>query len=167
MNEFAERLRLALKQAGYTQKRATEELNLSKNAITNYMNGRIPDATILYRLSKLLNVTMEWLLEGDGQPISMVSNDCVSVKENCIDIEHIRASDSQEVSSDGIPNNLIELTEDERDLINKYRQISINDKEEISALLNMKYSRVGFKKGKSFTSANGENGEDAATKELA
>lgn len=167
MNEFAERLRLALKRAGYTQKRATEELKLSKNAITNYMNGRIPDAAILYRLSKLLDVTMEWLLEGDGQPLSMASNDYASAQADYIDVEHIKPADNEEISSDDMPNNLIELTEDEHDLINKYRQISLNDKEEISAILNMKYSRVGFKKGKSFTSANGKNDEDAATKELA
>lgn len=169
MNNFAERLRSALKSAGYTQKRATEELNLSKNAMTNYTNGRIPDATILYKLAKLLNVTMEWLLEGEGQAASlnMASNGYEEKQQNNIESIHIKASEDNEITSDDVSKNLIELTEDEHDLIEKYRQLSRNDREELSAILNYKYSRIGFKKGKSFTSMSGEDDENAATKELA
>ncbi len=64
-DNFGERLKLALKRAGYSQKKATEELQLSKNAITNYVAGRIPDAQILYKLAKLCSVSMEWLLTGE------------------------------------------------------------------------------------------------------
>lgn len=62
--KFGKRLKKALKQAGYTQAKATEELGLSKNAITNYVSGRIPDTLILYKLANLCNVSMEWLLSG-------------------------------------------------------------------------------------------------------
>lgn len=65
-NNFGERLKMSLKQSGYTQKAATEELELSKNAITNYVGGRIPDALILYKLAKLCSVSMEWLLTGEN-----------------------------------------------------------------------------------------------------
>ena len=65
MNTFAERLRLALKSSRYKKKKVTEELGLSKNSITNYLNGRIPESTILYKISKLLNVSMEWLISGN------------------------------------------------------------------------------------------------------
>lgn len=67
-NNFGERLKMALKAAGYTQKKATEELELSKNAITNYVAGRIPDAQILYKLAQLCSVSMEWLLTGEDHP---------------------------------------------------------------------------------------------------
>lgn len=80
-NHFGERLKLALKNAGYTQKKATEELQLSKNAITNYVAGRIPDAQILHKLAKLCSVSMEWLLTGH-------------------DHTEIQAADSQELTSD-------------------------------------------------------------------
>lgn len=63
-NEFGDRLKECLKNIGYTQKRATEELGLSKNAIANYVAGRIPDALILYKIAKLCSVSMEWLLTG-------------------------------------------------------------------------------------------------------
>lgn len=62
--EFGERLKKCLKEAGYTQLKATEELQLSKNAILNYTKGRIPEANILHALSKLCNVSMEYLLTG-------------------------------------------------------------------------------------------------------
>ena len=76
MNTFAERLRFALKSSGYTQKKVTEELGLSKNSITNYLNGRIPESTILYKMSKLLNVSMEWLISGNDitNKVQSISN---------------------------------------------------------------------------------------------
>lgn len=63
-HKFGERLKVALKKAGYSQKSATEKLGLSKNALTNYVAGRIPEALILYNLSQLCSVSMEWLLTG-------------------------------------------------------------------------------------------------------
>jgi transcriptional regulator with XRE-family HTH domain len=63
--EFGERLKKALNEAGHTQKSASEELGLSKNAMTNYAGGRIPEAMILYRIAKLSSVSMEWLLTGE------------------------------------------------------------------------------------------------------
>lgn len=43
---------------------AIEELGLSPNAITNYIKGRIPKAQILYQLSLICDVSMEYLLTG-------------------------------------------------------------------------------------------------------
>jgi len=72
--EFGERLKKCLKDAGYTQIKATEELKLSKNAILNYTKGRIPEANILHELSKLCNISMEYLLTGK-EDFSNLSND--------------------------------------------------------------------------------------------
>lgn len=62
--EFGKRLKDSLKETGYTQARATEELKLSKNAIGNYVKGRIPEAKILYQLAHICGVSMEYLLTG-------------------------------------------------------------------------------------------------------
>ena len=35
-----------------------------KNAVGNYKNGQIPNATILYNISQLLGTTVEYLLTG-------------------------------------------------------------------------------------------------------
>lgn len=73
-NNFGERLKNALSNAGYSQKRATEILELSKNAITNYVSGRIPDTLILHKLAKLCSVSMEWLLVGEESFICSVNH---------------------------------------------------------------------------------------------
>lgn len=71
--EFGTRLKGCLKNAGFTQKSATDKLNLSKNAILNYTKGRVPTAQILHQLAQLCGVSMEYLLTGansdfnDGQ----------------------------------------------------------------------------------------------------
>ena len=42
----------------------TEQAVISKNNVGNYKNGQIPNATILYKLSQIFGVTMEYLLIG-------------------------------------------------------------------------------------------------------
>ncbi|WP_113673876.1 helix-turn-helix domain-containing protein [Vallitalea guaymasensis] len=62
---FGERLKECLKNAGYTNKMAIEELGLSQNAITNYIKGRLPKTQILYQLSHICDVSIEYLLTGN------------------------------------------------------------------------------------------------------
>lgn len=48
------------------QKDIIEKTGLSKTAISNYINGaRIPESEALYKISKILNTSMEWLLVGE------------------------------------------------------------------------------------------------------
>ena len=61
---FGNRLTKCMKTAGYTNSKLTEALSLSKNAVGNYKNGQIPNATILYNISQLLGTTVEYLLTG-------------------------------------------------------------------------------------------------------
>lgn len=61
---FGKRLDEAMKKANYTNKKITEELNLSKNLIGNYKENKIPKTEILYNLSQKLGTTMEYLLTG-------------------------------------------------------------------------------------------------------
>lgn len=62
--EFGNRLTNAMKQKNITNTQLTELAEISKNNIGNYKNGQIPNANILYKLSKLLGVSMEYLLTG-------------------------------------------------------------------------------------------------------
>lgn len=141
VNNFGERLKQALKNAGYTQARATEELKLSKNAMTNYVKGRIPDATILYNLSNLLGLSMEWLLTG---------------KET-----------KQQENNDGIADNNVneKLTDDEIRLIKLFRQLNDKEKIKIEGMLEMKiYELKESKKGRSSTFQSGEDAENKKKK---
>ncbi|MDW5298730.1 MAG: helix-turn-helix domain-containing protein [Sedimentibacter sp.] len=76
MNEdFGTRLKRCLKDAGYTQVKATETLQLSKNAILNYTKGRIPEANILYELAKICNLSMEYLLTGKEELTNLTEDE--------------------------------------------------------------------------------------------
>lgn len=113
MDTFGERLKSAFKNAGYTQIKATEELHLSKNAITNYVNGRIPDATILYKLSCMLGVSMEWLIAGEDQK-------------------------QTKISSEKNTNISYDLSENEMRLVELIRQVDEQDQLKIEGMLEIK-----------------------------
>lgn len=137
MNEFGQRLKSALKSAGFTQAKATEELELSKNAITNYVGGRIPDAIILYKLSNLLGVSMEWLLTG----------------------EETQAAEKKEPQVAAPV-----LTREESEMIAKYKQLDCEGREDIRSLIQLKYDRL-VKRGMLSNSKTDGTDEEAATNE--
>lgn len=64
ITNFGKRLEECMKKAGYSNKKLTDELEISKNAIGNYKNNQIPNATILYQISQKIGTTMEYLLTG-------------------------------------------------------------------------------------------------------
>lgn len=163
---IGERIKFTLNSKRLKQIDVCKKANISKNAISNYISGnRVPDTASLFKLSKFLDVSMEWLLTGKSSSPSLPLEHAVNPPNNDYAIcEHINSNNCDENSP---TDNVIVLSKDEHDLINKYREISMNDREEVSAILNMKYARIGLKKGRSSTSANVEDGEDAATKELA
>lgn len=62
---FPDRLRHIIKFGPYSQKEMAERAGISEHSITKYLNGRIPQAEILYRIALLYDTTMEWLLTGN------------------------------------------------------------------------------------------------------
>lgn len=62
--EFGKRFEMLMKSANISNAEITEKAELSKNNVGNYKNGQIPNAQILYRLSQIFGVTMEYLLTG-------------------------------------------------------------------------------------------------------
>lgn len=133
MDKFGERLKIALKSSGYTQAKITEELNLSKNAITNYVNGRLPKVDILYNIAKTLNVSMEWLLSG-------IESD-------------FKFNDEKE----SFNKNFIELSERELRVISRYRKLNNETQNQIDGMLEMKVSEAESSAtcAESYTSQNG------------
>jgi phage repressor protein C with HTH and peptisase S24 domain len=62
--------------------------NISKNAISNYINGiRTPDTLSTYKIAKALKVSMEWLLTGEdhttNKKTDLILND---LEEECLHI---------------------------------------------------------------------------------
>ncbi|MDP4092569.1 MAG: helix-turn-helix transcriptional regulator [Bacillota bacterium] len=168
---FGNRLKYALDKAGYSPSLATKELNLSQNAIGNYIKGRIPETYILYKLSALLDVSMEWLLTGTEistkhiNPTQNIDKDYNYEKE--MHPPNIVAENKEDyIIWDAVnENNLktIIATIEEEEIIRMFRHLDTKDQEEIRILLKIKNGLAeGLKKkGKSSISMHGE---EAATK---
>lgn len=67
---FSSRFSRAIKSAGLTQLALAKAAGVRQSAISNYCKGNgLPSAEALYALSKVLNVSMEWLISGEGEEI--------------------------------------------------------------------------------------------------
>ena len=62
--EFGARFTRILESSKITNAEITRLAEISKNNIGNYKNGQIPNATILYKLSQIFGISMEYLLTG-------------------------------------------------------------------------------------------------------
>jgi len=62
--EFGKRFTELMEKRNIKYMKLTELAKISKNNITNYKNGQIPNATILYRLSQILGTSMEYMITG-------------------------------------------------------------------------------------------------------
>ncbi len=61
----AERIKHIVEASGLTQRELADALGISQPAVSQYLRGRMPQADVLYRLAKLGNCSMEWLLTGE------------------------------------------------------------------------------------------------------
>lgn len=75
LSGVGERIRYLFKLNNLKQVDASKKIGISKNAISNYVNGnRIPDYKSLIRLSDFFDVSIDWILTGK-QHISDLAND--------------------------------------------------------------------------------------------
>ena len=63
-SEVTRRIESIRRQKGWTQEELARLLGISQPAISKYLRDRIPPATVLLRLARLGNTTVEWLLSG-------------------------------------------------------------------------------------------------------
>lgn len=72
---FGKRLTDCMEKAGYSNTKLTKELDVSKNAVGNYKNNQIPNATILYKISQILGTNIEYLLTGKNSSEELTSEE--------------------------------------------------------------------------------------------
>ena len=64
---FGIRLKGLMKRAGLNNKKLADNISAAPSTITPYVDvGRIPEAPILLKIAQLLNISMEFLLTGEG-----------------------------------------------------------------------------------------------------
>ena len=74
--EFSEILKERRTSLGITQERLAKELNVSRSAISNWEIGRnYPDIQTLIDLSKILDVSLDFLLNTDNTIVEKIDED--------------------------------------------------------------------------------------------
>ena len=73
--QLGDRIRIARKTRGLTQKELAERVNTTQTTISDYERSnrgkQKPDSVLMIRLSKVLNVSLDWLFLGEGHsPLS-------------------------------------------------------------------------------------------------
>lgn len=69
MGKISPNLRAALSAKGYSQNQLAEYVNVSYVTISRYMTDtRMPGTEELFRIAKILDVSMEYLLTGQKDP---------------------------------------------------------------------------------------------------
>lgn len=129
-SNIGSRITARLKELGKTQVMLCQETGLSTTAMSSYCTGkRVPETTALYRLSKALKTSMEWLLIGEDA----TSEDITS--------EDVRASLP---SCDGS-----KLDDSEADLVAMFRLLPSHEREDLFDLTYFKYKKYVERKKES------------------
>ncbi|MBN4067769.1 MAG: hypothetical protein COA82_12315 [Alkaliphilus sp.] len=170
--EFGERLRVAIKTAGVTQKDIAQKINISKTAVNNYVGGRIPNAIILYRISNFLNTTIEWLFTGEN-PVSSNASfneeefELISLYTSCCEKQKKDIAESIKSyllnPNYNFKKSADTLSEDELNILELFRKLNTRDKIKIEGIIELKLS--DSKRLKKGLSSNCQNGEEVATSE--
>lgn len=62
---FWKRVKILIKQSGYTQRGFSEQLGLSETSIEKYMNrNTLPDVELGFKIAEKLNTSVEYLISG-------------------------------------------------------------------------------------------------------
>jgi HTH-type transcriptional regulator, cell division transcriptional repressor len=69
-SDFVDRLRAALDDAGITQSRLAQELDVRPATVSDWLTRKsIPGGEAMMRLPAILHVDGHWLLTGEGSPV--------------------------------------------------------------------------------------------------
>lgn len=139
--EFGERLKLAISSSNLTLNDLADKIGVTKNSVNNYVSGRIPGASVLYKLAKVIGTSMEWLLTGEDLNQQDISDEEPKV-------EHI----------------LGKLSDEEVKFIEMLRQVDDHEKAKIEGMLEIKIAEAQATK-KEMSSPYQNGNEEAATEE--
>lgn len=80
IGEKLKNFRLSL---GMTQEQIAEKINVSRQTISNWENGKsLPDVISLIKISDLYQISLDDLLKGDGKMMDKIKRDTDTVKSN-------------------------------------------------------------------------------------
>lgn len=142
METIGDRIKYARKKKGLTQTDIKEKTGISSGNLSDIENNKsFPSAQALISLKRELGVTIDWILTGE-EPVQ------------------------KEQPPKYLPDKLGTLSEQEKEILWKFRQLDARDQEYAKANIDMLYDKA-LKKGTLSGSTNGGTGEEAAASETA
>lgn len=161
------RIKELRKKAKISQPELAKSIGVSSGNVGDWERGRVkPGADALISLIKFFGVSSDWILTGhDEHNLYNKSEEDIFMveggKETGYPDQSIEKTDHQKVHQATIV-----LSNEELDIITKYRQLDSRDQEDICVYINIKCERV-IKKGRSSGSTIGGSGEEAAVSDIA
>ena len=74
--EIKELIKSSRVESGFTQEKAAEELNVSRQTISNWENDKsLPDIISILKMSDLYHISLDELLKGDKKMVEKIKND--------------------------------------------------------------------------------------------
>ena len=74
--EIGEKLKNSRMNAGMTQEQIAEQINVSRQTISNWENGKsLPDVISLIKISDLYQISLDDLLKGDSKMMEKIEKD--------------------------------------------------------------------------------------------
>ncbi len=64
--KMAARIRYIQRKRGFNQQQLAEALQVSQPAVSQYLSGRIPPASVLWQLARIGETSIEWILSGQA-----------------------------------------------------------------------------------------------------
>lgn len=121
MQEIKDRIAEALKLKGKTPKQLSDLTGIPISSISQYMSGHVkPKQDRIYLICKALRINEAWLLGFDDVPMDK-------------EIQHTEKSS-------------IDLTEEEKKLLDKYRQLKPDGREMVNMILNREFQFLEYRR---------------------
>lgn len=121
MQEIKDRIAEALKLKGKTPKQLSDLTGIPISSISQYMSGHVkPKQDRIYLICKALRINEAWLLGFDDVPMDKK----IKHTEKCS----------------------IDLTEEEKNLLDKYRQLKPDGREMVNMILNREFQFLEYRR---------------------
>lgn len=121
MQQIKDRIAEALKLKGKTPKQLSDLTGIPISSISQYMSGHVkPKQDRIYLICKALRINEAWLLGYDDVPMDK-------------EIQHTEKCS-------------IDLTEEEKNLLGKYRQLKPDGREMVNMILNREFQFLEYRR---------------------
>jgi transcriptional regulator with XRE-family HTH domain len=84
------RITLLMSENGWTQAELARLLGVTQPAVSNYLTGRVPPATVIVQLADLAGCSTDWLLRGHKTPATVMEATAGYATGNSTDLKLAR-----------------------------------------------------------------------------